>query len=261
MKTVSHWQVFWQLLKTDLITLHKGFLENVINATIWAGTIPLISTFFLTAPLIATNFGVFQAVGTIVSIAGYNLYVRVTAFLGDQDGDKFFMCQLGLPLPGWLLCVKMIVITTINGMLLGCIATVITKLLLWDTFDMRAVHAPKALLAFLLSNVFFGCFTLFIMSVTKNLLTFRNTWVRILYPLWFLGGIQFTWHSLYIKNHLLSYAALLNPYLYAQEGLRGAMLSTDEYLNFWFCMGALVVFSAIFGIVAIRTLKKRFDFV
>lgn len=260
MNILRYRYIFWQLLKVDLLILYKDFYRSFINASIWSLSVVFVSKLFLSSHGIV-DFAIFQAMGACVSIAAFDLYPRAASFLADLEGDDHFSYQLSLPLPGWLLCVKTALVCMINGILLGSVVFVVSKLVFWSTFDLINVNPIKALIALMVINSFFGFFLLFVISLTKKLSNLRDTWMRVLYPLWFFGGFQFTWHAFYVKSPWLSYVALLNPYLYAQEGLRGAMLGQADFINFWLCMIALVSITIIMGFISLVLLRKRLDFI
>ncbi len=257
--TYSH--IFWQLLKTELILIRKSFWDKLINATIWSSTVILISAYILPSFGLSEEFCVIQALSVIISIAGFELYASISKFFADLEGDRHIGYLLTLPLPSWLLLINMVCIFIVNGMLLGCFTFVVAKLLLWNSFNLAIINIPKSILAFLMSNVFFGFFGLFMISLIRTLLSLENVFMRVMYPLWILGGFQFTWKALYGVNPLFAFINLLNPYIYGNEGFRGAMLGQVDYLPFWICIGMLAGMTTICGVVSIVRLKKKLDFV
>ena len=89
----------------------------------------------------------------------------------------------------------------------------------------------------------------------------ENAFMRIVYPLWFLGGFQFSWKVLHDCSPTLATLNLLNPYVYSMESMRAAALGQHDYLPFWYCIGALVLFTIMFASWGIIRLKKRLDFI
>ena len=89
----------------------------------------------------------------------------------------------------------------------------------------------------------------------------ETVWTRFIFPLWFLGGFQFSWQIVYGISKPLSYVMLANPVTYVMEGLRAATLGQAGYIHFWICVGMLCAFSIATGTLAYRGLKKRLDFV
>ena len=90
---------------------------------------------------------------------------------------------------------------------------------------------------------------------------FDILWVRIVFPLWFLGGFEFSWNSVHLIAPKLSYLLLLNPIIYMTEGVRAALLGQDGMISFWICCLVLSVMFVGVGYWSFKALKKRLDFV
>lgn len=257
----SYGHVFWQLLKIELMLIRQSFVDKLINATIWSSTVIIITAYILPLFGLQKSFGTMQALGVIVSIVGFELYPSITKFFADLEGDRHVSYLLTLPMPNWLLFINMATVFVFNGLLLGSITFVIAKLLLWHMFDLSTINPLAALITFLMSNIFFSIFGLFMVSLVKGLTSIENVFMRVMYPLWFLGGFQFTWYALHRLCPTVAYLNLLNPYIYAQEGFRAAMLGQAGYLPIGYCVMALGVMSLVCGLVSMVRLKKKLDFV
>jgi len=134
------------------------------------------------------------------------------------------------------------------------------KLLLWNQFSLEHFSFVKFYFLLLVASLFLGFFSIFIVSITKDMYSgLDNIWTRILFPMWFLGGFQFTWKTVYHISPPLAYINLLNPLTYALEGGRAAALDPAQSLPYWLCIGALMLFTILFGYLGIQNLKKRLD--
>ena len=85
--------------------------------------------------------------------------------------------------------------------------------------------------------------------------------MRFVYPLWFLGGFQYSWQVLYDFSPLFAYVSLLNPVLYVMEGTRAAILGQEGSLNFWLCILMLIFFTLLCGWHALKQLKRQLDYI
>jgi ABC-type multidrug transport system permease subunit len=84
-------------------------------------------------------------------------------------------------------------------------------------------------------------------------------WARINHILINFGGF---WIPLYIFREyspILGYAVYINPFLYITEGLRRAVLASDEFLSVWLCIGMLAGFTILFIVASWYLFKKRVD--
>jgi ABC-type polysaccharide/polyol phosphate export permease len=79
--------------------------------------------------------------------------------------------------------------------------------------------------------------------------------------MWFMGGFQFSWMSLYSAIPVVAYIDLINPVIYVTEATRVALLGQEGYLSFWLCCGTLLLFSVGCAWYALKRMKKRLDFV
>jgi ABC-2 type transport system permease protein len=84
-------------------------------------------------------------------------------------------------------------------------------------------------------------------------------WSRVVNPLFMLGGFFYSWGSIYKVSHIFGYVNLLNPLLYAMEGMRAASLGQVGFLPFYVCVLAILGFIALFSMHAVCLLKKRLD--
>jgi len=76
----------------------------------------------------------------------------------------------------------------------------------------------------------------------------------ILTPMLMFGCIYYPWS--YLKPFVgLQYAVLVNPVVYASEGLRGALAPQVSHIDTWLTAGALVI--ADIGFVALGIMKFR----
>ena len=133
--------------------------------------------------------------------------------------------------------------------------------MLWNQFDLGAINYFQLFLALIFQNIFYACFVIWASSMIDNMSQLSNIWSRFVFPMWFMGGFQFYWMSLYRVNSLVAYIDLCNPMIYITESMRIAMLGQADYLNFWLCLGMIAVFSVITFSVGLWNLKKQLDFI
>jgi ABC-type polysaccharide/polyol phosphate export permease len=135
------------------------------------------------------------------------------------------------------------------------------KIILWNSLDLTRIHYPKFILIVVLQNIFYACFTISVSSLIKGIAHMGSIWARYIFPLWFMGGFQFSWSALYHVSPYVAYITLLNPVIYITEATRAALLGQENYINFWFCLVMITIFSVISFYIGIRNLKKRLDFI
>ncbi len=261
MTTRFYIKIFWQLLQEELVIYKSNFLDKIINLSIWVSCTAGIFGYIMPAFGLSANFGSFQLAGLIASAGLFEVFPSVMVLVKDFDGDRVIDYHLTLPIPSWMILLKKLVYYAINcfSLCLGVIP--IGKLVLWHQFDLSKIAIFPFLTMAVLISVFYGALTLWLASKVVNITKIGNVWMRFIFPLWFLGGFQFSWKVLHSIFPSFAYANLLNPLTYVMEGMRATLLGQEGYLNVWYCMAALVLFIVLCWWQASTRLKARLDFV
>ncbi len=261
----SHYALYkhvcWQLLRTELIELRKTFFDQAINLAIWVFCTIVVVGYITKSQfnIVNPDFGVFNLAGCVATAGFFEVYPRSFNFIADLEGPEIISYYTTLPLPAWLVFVTKMIYWFISSVLRGLIVLPLGKLILWDSFSLSAIHWPKFALIFILSNVFYSCLTLLVSSIIPKMSLMENVWMRVIFPLWFLGGFQFSWFMLFKLAPAVGYLDLLNPIIYVMEAMRVAMLGPQDNLPFWLCILMLTLFSIACALTGIKRLKKRLD--
>ena len=82
----------------------------------------------------------------------------------------------------------------------------------------------------------------------------------IILPITFLGGTYYSWTTLAPVTvgsfHWLQVLVLVNPLIYINEGMRGA-LTSSPHMSLWIVYPVLIGFCAFFLWVGTRNFRKR----
>lgn len=236
-------------------------VSRLIDIIIWTTTLILVTSYVLPQLGLTPTYGAFFASGLIFSAGYWHIWSIASNFVADINGPKTINHNLTLPVPNSLVLIKQIISSAIQSGLPTLIILPIGKLLLLKRFPLTNFSFFKFSIIFILSNLFVGAFSMFIVSVVKDMNHIGKIGVRFMFPLWFLGGSQFSWLTLHTFAPKFSYATLANPLIYALEGSRTAILGQKGYIPFWTCIGMLFLFSILFGWLGIIKMKKRLDYV
>jgi ABC-type multidrug transport system permease subunit len=85
--------------------------------------------------------------------------------------------------------------------------------------------------------------------------------MRLIFPMWFLGGFQFSWLVLYKINPYLGWFSLLSPFTYANEASRSSILGPENFLSFWLCIAILGIGSIVLGYQGYVMVKRKVDLI
>ena len=203
-----------------------------------------------------------MALAGVLAVAGFmDAFGNVMELIVDLETDRLTYYYATLPLPMWVVFLQKIVAMALFSTIQTLAFIPVAKLLLWNIFDPWAVNWFYVAVAMFFGNVFYAAFTLFIASYVKSRQHMNSAWRSFIFPLWFLGGFGFTWQIIYQVSPAFAYAELLNPIIYVSEAYRVAFLGQAGMLNFWLCIGAMMLFTVFTGWVGIKRLKKRCDFI
>lgn len=248
------------LVWADLTVFKQLALDKIIDIGIWV-ILTILVTGYVMPYFGLVNFGPFQFCGVIAAVGLFELYSNVVDVVSDLEGDRVINYNLTLPIPSiWALISKsayyfiIYVLLTTTMLPIGLVC-------LWNQVHLLHISYYKLALAIIFQSIFFSCFVLWAASMIENMGKLGTVWARFIFPMWFMGGFQFSWFALYQAMPMIAYLNVINPMIYITESTRAAMLGQEGYVNFWVCLIAIIGYSALCLLLGISNLKKRLDFV
>lgn len=205
------------------------------------------------------GFASFIFVGAIASFGFFEIVGRVATLISDMNGNKVISYHLTLPVPSSYIFINIAISWAICTAILSVCLIPIGKILLFNQFSLSAVSYMKFVPFFLITNLFFGFFSLWLSSIIKDASNLGSLWMRVINPLFMFSGYFYTWKSLYGISKVSAILNLVNPLLYIMEGMRVAMLGPKGYLPYSVCIIVVSLFTIVFGFDAIKRMKKRLD--
>ena len=257
----NYFNVCKNLILSDLIIFKQNFLGKCINLTIWVVLSLFIVTYVMPKFGLANMFGVFQFGGMLAAVGLFELYASVVEFVADLQSDRVIDYNLTLPISSWFVIATKAMYYFIIYFVMSMVMLPLGKLMLWNQFDLGAINYFQLFLALIFQNMFYACLVIWAASMIDNMSQLGNVWSRCVFPMWFMGGFQFSWMALYSVSPLIAWIDLCNPMIYITESMRIAMLGQAGYLNFWLCLGVIFIFSVISFILGLWNLRKRLDFI
>lgn len=246
------------LLRRDFAVFLPDYKDRFINGLAWI--VLVIGVFeYVMVQAGLEAYGVFIAVSSIGCWGIFNVMNSASDMIADLEGDRSITYYLTLPIPQWVIFARIALSNALQAMSISVLFIPIAKLFLWNRFDLSLVNWPHFITVFVSAYLFYGFFSLFLASCVKNFKTIENVWMRIVWPIFYLGCYQFRWIYLYKVSPVLAYLSFLNPMIFIMEGIRAATLGPVDSLPLWPCVGAIIVFTVFFGWLGIYRLKKRLD--
>lgn len=257
----SYLQVCKELVRADLCIFRQLFFDKFIDITIWVILSLVIMAYVMPFFGLAADYGIFQLAGLIAAAGLFELYGNVVDLVSDFQGDRIINYAFTLPIPSWAAILSKTAYYFIIYVILSILMIPIGKLCLWHQFDLTQISYFKLTLAIIFQSFFYACFVLFPASIVNNMTQMGMVWSRFIFPMWFLGGFQFSWTALHNTVPVLAYINLFNPMIYITEAVRIALLGQENFINFWLCLLAITLFSMFFLYLSLYNLKKKLDYV
>lgn len=261
MKSTSYAHVFKELIALDLVTFKQTFADKIINLAIWVVLVIVVMGYIMPFFGLSADYGVFQLGGIIAATGMFELYSNAVGLVADFEGDRVIDYYLTLPVPSWITLAAKATYYFITYVILALAVCPLGKFCLWHQLDITTISYGKLLLAIGFQSIFYACFVLWAASIIHNMRSLGNIWSRYIFPMWFMGGFQFSWQALYKAIPVMAYVVLLNPMIYITESVRSAITGPAGYINFGLCLAAIAGFAVICFVVGFRNLKQRLDFV
>lgn len=255
-------KLFGWLLWRNLRVLKQDFFNNAIDAMIVPATFIVIAGYIMPYLGVPNDYGAFMIVSSLVLMCqGATTWRGASHLITDIAGDKAISYELTLPIPSWLIFVKYACAYALDAMFLNILTLPLGKLLLWNRFSLAQMSIGKFVLMYASANLLFGFYGVWIASWAKGPQGFTRYWMRYGAQLMFFSGFQFSWFILLKAAPTFAYINLLNPFVYAFEGLRASILGQSGSLNYWWCLGMIWLFIVLFALHAKAKFKKRLDYV
>lgn len=245
----------------DLLIFKHTFIDTLIDKAIWASITTIVISYIMPHFGLSAGYGLFQFGSILATIGLFELFATTFRFVADLEGDQLIGYTLTLPIPSYLAVVSKVIGYSISFFIIALCMLPIGKLCLWNQLSLWNISYFKLILILLLQNIFYAWAIIWISTIVKHTYRIGMVWSRFIFPLWFLGGFQFSWKVLYGINPIIALIDLLNPIIYITESTRTALIGQEGFINFWICFGVLTLFTALVTWHALHRLKQHLDYV
>lgn len=252
--------IFKQIIFENIQSSWKALLDRIINIIIWVLCTMFVLGYIMPLFGLAQNFGVFQFATVLATAGFFQIFDNVINLVLDFTHTKKIDSYLILPTTSITIFSALLFLFALYGVIIVLTVLSLAKFILWNYFSFSQVYWTKFILVLIISNIFFGVFSLLLAS-RINMNQIGNVWSRLLFPMWFLGGFQFSWYALNKVIPKLSYLFWLNPLMLISESMRVVILGQEGFLNFWACTLSITILTIFGFILSLKLLKKRLDFV
>lgn len=260
-KTFGFFDIFFKLMGMRLLIIRQQMFDKVFNLYIWAFCTLVIMGHVMQAFGLSGSFGIFQLAGVLATAGLFEMYGNVAMTIMDLEGDRSIEYYLTLPTTPSVVLASTASAYACVGTILSLTIVPLGKLIFWSTLDLTAISWFKFVTIIIVANIFYGILTQAVAAHVGSMSKMGNVWMRFIFPMWFLGGFQFSWMAMHKLSAPIAYALLCNPVIYIMEGTRAAIIGQTEFLSWGVCIGALSLFSFVCWFYAYNKMKRLLDFV
>ena len=253
--------IFYKLTKTRFYIACQELFGKIINLYIWVFCSLVVMGYVMQSFGLGIHYGCFQLATIMGTVGLFEIYGNSFRWMIDFEGDRHMSYYLTLPIRPSVVLWSMITSYVLMGLILSCFVLPFGKLILFNSFSLADISWIKFIIITIISNIFYGVFTVAVTAHVGAISKMENVWTRFIFPLWFMGGFQFSWGSIYNLSQPLSYVLLGNPVLYVMEGTRAALLGQKDCLPWWLCCVVLSFFTVLCWFYAKYKMKRLLDFV
>jgi hypothetical protein len=258
---VRYAPIFYKLTKTRFYIARQELFDKVINLYIWVFCSLVVMGYVMQSFGLASSYGCFQLATIMGTVGLFEIYGNAFRYMIDFEGDRHISYYLTLPTRPSVVLWSMMTSYILMGIILSCFVLPFGKLILFNSFSLTDISWLKFATIVVISNIFYGVFTIAVTAHVGAISKMENVWTRFIFPLWFMGGFQFSWESIYNLSQPLAYVLLGNPVLYIMEGTRAALLGQEGCLPWGTCCIVLCGFTVACWVYAQREMKRLLDFV
>ncbi len=252
---------FCSLVRQDMFLFSRNIHNVLIDRFIFVTAQITIANWILPYFGLTANFGPFMIGSLIATSCLFEITPFIAHFISDLSGDRKINYEMILPIPTWLVFIKIMVSFALRALVIGTAVIPVAKILLREQFVLSSVSWPSLVLMLIMTSILTAAFGLLVTSFTRGMHVLSSIWARCIFPLWIFGGFQFSWAALNNALPWLSYVSLFNPIFYTTEGFRAAILPEGNFIAVKICVPVLICFSLVCAVVAIMRFKRRLDFV
>jgi ABC-type polysaccharide/polyol phosphate export permease len=205
------------------------------------------------------NYAPFILISSAISYGFFLAMHNAINLVEDITGNEAILYELSLPIPQWAIFVKFAISTMLESFVISMALIPCGMLVLMDIHAFPNFSLIKFITIFICASIFYGSFALIFTSILGSLHQIDNIWLRIIFPMWYLGCFQFPWKMLYTISPTLAYLDFLNPLTFIMEGGRSATIDSTGSLPFGISCCAIILFATISIFIGVYCMKKRLD--
>lgn len=166
--------------------------DRFLNFAVWAATTTTVAGHVLPQFGMTPEYGAFFLAGVLANVGMFESYARIIELVHEMADDRPILYYATLPIRSSLLVIRIMVSNALRFMMLGLCVLPIGKIVLGHRLALSGIAWPKLILMYVITNCFYGACSVWLATFVQSILSISNIWTRIVFPIGFLGGLQFS---------------------------------------------------------------------
>ncbi len=251
-----NWKAFMALLARDVHVARRNLFTLLFQTFLQ----PLLFVFIFGRVMVGSGYMPPQYKSLLlpgimaISMVFTGIWAVAMPLIAEFQFTREIEDRLLAPIDTAWVAVEKVVAGSVQAMLAGLIVIPLGWLIL-RPLELHVTHPAVFIVITVLVACFAACGGLALgCSVDQQHIGLMFS--MVLTPMIFFGCTYYPWSAL-DKFPILKYAVLINPLVYASEGLRGSLVPQFSHLGMAIVLAALVVFDAVFLVVGLKRFQNK----
>ncbi len=252
-----NWKAFGAMLARDAHVARR----NIIQITFQTFLQPLLFVFIFGRVMVGSGYmpAVYKSIllpGIIaISMVFTGIWAVAMPLIAEFQWTREIEDRLLAPIDISWIAIEKVVAGMIQAIVAGLVVLPLAWLVLGHGVDI-SIHAPMEFVAMILLVSLFAATGGLALGCSMNQQHIGLMFSMVITPMIFFGCTYFTWSAL--QNFpILQKAVLINPLVYASEGLRAALVPQVPHLSITAILLVLCFVDALLLLVGLRQFEKK----
>ncbi|HSP14887.1 MAG TPA: ABC transporter permease [Thermoanaerobaculia bacterium] len=254
---VSSLRIFWAILMRDVTVARREIVSFLVRTALQPILFTIVFGFLLPKMQIIPHGYTTMMLPGIVALSLTLSAVQSVALpmVAEFGYTKEIEDRLLAPIPTPLVAIEKVVAGTIQGLIAAAFVLPMSRLIIGPVPGMTFRNAPMLLLITILGGAAFSALGLFFGTAIapQQIGLMFSVFIA---PMIMFGCAYYPWRGL-DAIPAMKYAVLINPLVYASEGMRATLTPSVPHMHLGAIVAALVILTAIFTWLGLRAFMKR----
>jgi ABC-2 type transport system permease protein len=252
-----NWKTFWAMLARDAHVARRNGIQLFFQTFLQ----PLLFVFVFGRVMVGSGYMPEKYKSLLlpgiiaISMVFTGIWAVTMPLIAEFQWTREIEDRLLAPIDIHWIAIEKVVAGMLQAVLAGLVVIPLAWLVLRPGVDIR-ISSPLAFVTIILLVAFFSACGGLALGCTINQQHVGLMFGMVITPMIFFGCAYYPWSALN-GFPVLQKAVLINPLVYASEGLRGTLVPQFPHLSQALVLMALLVFDVILLAVGLRQFEKK----